>query len=59
MERIAPSLNMFLWRPVIEDPPMYTQADLNTWVTIKDVFDAHEALDLRAAFHEKAHEENE
>jgi hypothetical protein len=50
---------MFLWRPVIEDPPMYTQADLNTWVTIKDVFDAHEALDLRAAFHEKAHEENE
>jgi hypothetical protein len=50
---------MFIWRPVIEDPPMYTQSDLNHWVTIKDVFDAHEALDLRAAFNEKSSEDKD
>ena len=32
---------------------MYTQADLAQWVTIDDVMDAHEALDLKAAFEEK------
>lgn len=44
---------MWLWRPILSDPPIYTQADLKTWVTLADVFDAHEALDLRAALNEE------
>lgn len=40
------------------DPPIYTQRDLYEWVTLKDVFDAHEALDLIAARNEKANEES-
>lgn len=51
--KIAPNLNMWLWRPILSDPPMYTQADLKTWVTLADVFDAHEALDLKGALNEK------
>ncbi|QHJ76969.1 MAG: hypothetical protein [Caudoviricetes sp.] len=35
---------------------MYTQKDLREWVTLADVFDAHEALDLKAAQMEKARE---
>jgi hypothetical protein len=35
---------------------MYTQADLRKWVTLADVLDAHEALDLRGAMEEKAGE---
>lgn len=45
---------MWLWRPILSDPPIYTQADLRQWVTLQDVMDAHEALDLRAAMQEKA-----
>ncbi len=44
---------MFLWRPVLAEPPIYTQRDLREWVTISDVLDAHEALDLKAANAEK------
>lgn len=55
---IAPNLDLFLWRPVVADPPIYTQRDLYEWVTLKDVFDAHEALDLIAARNEKANEES-
>lgn len=33
---------------------MYSQRDLFTWVTLKDVFDAHEALDLKGAIAEAA-----
>lgn len=44
---------MFLWRPIISDPPMYSMRDLKTWVTLADVLDAHEALDLRHALSEK------
>lgn len=54
MKRVAPSLNLFLWRPVLANPPIYTQQDLKTWVTLKDVIDAHEALDLMGAINEKA-----
>ncbi|WP_156032011.1 hypothetical protein [Shinella sp. DD12] len=54
MERIAPNLNMWLWRPIVADPPIYTQADLRNWVTLQDVMDAHEALDLKGAMQEKA-----
>jgi len=57
MKRIAPNLDFFLWRPILSDPPLYTQKDLYTWVILKDVFDAHEALDLIAAREEKANEE--
>ena len=35
---------------------MYTQRDLREWVTIADVLDAHEALDLKAAESEKVKE---
>ena len=45
---------MWLWRPILSDPPVYTQADLRSWVTLEDVMDAHEALDLKAAMQEKA-----
>lgn len=34
---------------------MYTLGDLRAWVTLADVMDAHEALDLRAAIAEKEH----
>lgn len=34
--------------------PVYTLKDLKEWVTLADVFDAHEALDLRAAAEERA-----
>jgi len=32
--------------------------DLRHWVTIRDVLDAHEALDLKGAMQEKAAEKN-
>lgn len=54
ISRIAPNLNMWLWRPILSDPPVYSQADLRQWVTLSDVMDAHEALDLKAAMQEKA-----
>lgn len=38
------------------DPPVYTLADLKTRITLKDVFDAHEMLDLKGAMSEKARE---
>ena len=57
MKKAAPTLDWFLWRPILADPPIYTQADLRTWVTLSDVLDAHEALDLRGAFDEKAQPE--
>ena len=45
---------MWLWRPILSDPPIYTHSDLRHWVTLQDVMDAHEALDLKAAMQEKA-----
>lgn len=58
MKRIAPNLDLFLWRPILADPPIYTQSDLHRWVTISDVFDAHEALDLVAARDEASRPED-
>ena len=52
VRKVAPNLNLFLWRPILADPPLYTQKDLKEWVTISDVLDAHEALDLKAASRE-------
>lgn len=43
---------MFLWRPILAEPPIYTMRDLRKWVTLVDVLDAHEALDLKGAMAE-------
>jgi hypothetical protein len=45
-----------LWRPILADPPIYTMHDLKSWVTLADVYDANEALDLRSAMSERAGE---
>jgi hypothetical protein len=45
---------MWLWRPIIAEPPLYTMRDLQQWVTLADVMDAHEALDLKSAMRERA-----
>jgi len=45
-----------LWRPILADPPIYGLGDLKTWVTLVDVYDANEALDLRSAMAERAME---
>lgn len=37
---------MFLWRPVIAEPPLCSLTDLDR-LTLDDVADLHEALDLR------------
>lgn len=54
MTRTAPTLNFLLMRPVMHDPPLYTLHDLRTWVTIADVFDAEEIMNLKAAQAEKS-----
>jgi hypothetical protein len=45
---------MWLWRPILSEPPIYNMHDLKTWVTLTDVMDAHEVLDLKSAMAEKA-----
>lgn len=35
---------------------MFTMRDLREWVTLADLLDAHEALDLKAAMQERAGE---
>jgi len=47
---------MMIWRPILADPPMFTMRDLRQWVTLADLLDAHEALDLKAAMQERASE---
>jgi len=54
VKRIAPNLDLFLWRPIISDPPLYGLRDLREWVTLADVLDAHEAINMRMAMREKA-----
>lgn len=49
---------MLLWRPILAEPPFYTIRDLREWVTLVDVLDANEALDLRSAMAERAGEKN-
>lgn len=39
---------------MLADPPLYTMRDLREWVTLSDVMDAHELLDLQVAQAEKA-----
>lgn len=38
------------------EPPLFTMRDLREWVTLTDLMDAHEALDLKAAMQERAAE---
>lgn len=38
----------------MSEPPLCTRRDLNEWVTIDDLFDFHEALDLKEAMQAKA-----
>jgi hypothetical protein len=47
---------MWLYRPVLAEPPIYTLRDLREWVKVSDVFDAHEILDLKGAMNERAAE---
>lgn len=56
MSRIAPTVSrhMLLWRPVMAEPPIYSLHDLRTWVTMDDVFNANEVLDLKGAMAERA-----
>lgn len=56
MKRVAPNLNLMLWRPMLAEPPLFTMRDLREWVTLTDLLDAHEALDLKAAMQERASE---
>lgn len=42
-----------LWRPILADPPLYSVTDLRT-LTLIEVLDANEALDLREAARAKA-----
>lgn len=39
---------------MLAEPPIYTMKDLREWVTLADVMDAHEMLDLKGAMQEKA-----
>jgi len=47
---------MILWRPMLAEPPLFTMRDLKEWLTLSDLLDAHEALDLKAAMQERVGE---
>ncbi|MFY0735614.1 hypothetical protein [Aurantimonas sp. NFXS3] len=47
-----------MWRPVISEPPLCTPGDLNQWVTLTDLIDMHEALDLKGAMQQRAMEKD-
>lgn len=53
MKRAAPNVNLFLYRPALANPPMATYAECNS-VTLSELLDMHELLDLRAAMAERA-----
>lgn len=38
---------MFLFRPILAEPPLCSMADLRTTLTIDDLADLHEILDLK------------
>lgn len=41
------SVKSYLMRPVIANPPLTTMSDLKTVLTIDDLADLHEALNIR------------
>lgn len=48
---------MFLWRPVLAEPPLCSWLDIcRPGLTIDDVADMHEALDLKEAALKRARE---
>lgn len=50
---------MYLWRPVIAEPPLCSFLDLQTKLTIDDLANLHEVLDLKEAIHARAHKDQE
>ena len=44
---------MFLWRPVLAEPPLCSFTDLDR-LSIDDIADMHEALDLREEVQRRA-----
>ena len=50
---------MWLMRPVMADPPLCCISDLRTRLTIDDVADLHELLDLKEALAIKSQERRE
>jgi len=43
------------WRPIMADPPLYSVADVRT-LTLSEMLDANEILDLRNALSARAME---
>ncbi|HEY8358694.1 MAG TPA: hypothetical protein VIL30_14645 [Ramlibacter sp.] len=56
MARVAPNLTpeIYLWRPILADPPLCSIYELKTILTIDDLADLHEAMDLKEATAERA-----
>jgi hypothetical protein len=54
--RIAPQISqeIYIWRPVLAEPPLCTILELKTSLTIDDLADLHEAMDLKEATAERA-----
>lgn len=50
---------MFVWRPVISDPPLCTLRDLETFYSIDRLADFHEVLNLKEAMQDRARQEAE
>ena len=47
IKKIAPNIDLFLWRPVYNQPPLCTLKELEDGTySINDLHDFHEALDL-------------
>ena len=55
--RIAPNAahRIMAWRPIMADPPLYSVADVRT-LTLSEMLDANEILDLRNALSARAME---
>jgi hypothetical protein len=53
---VAPALldRMFLFRPLLVEPPLCSLVDMKTRLTLLDVADLHEVIDLKAAAADKA-----
>lgn len=47
---------MWLLRPIFADPPLCTLVEIKTALTIDDVADLHEILDLKDALSARAQE---
>lgn len=54
-DAIAPNISprMMAWRPILADPPLYGIADVKH-LTLCEIHDANEAIDLRAVLQARA-----